>query len=168
MIAADPFEITAIISLTGQSAFLGKEEAETFALIEAGVNKTGGIGGRPLKFTIVDDQSSPQIGVQLATLAIARKDASFSGPSLTRSAAARSHRSLKTVPLIGASPSTHPVAGGFVFGAPPTTDAQVAAIRYFREKGWKRIAIIVATDASAGKMRRSSCSPLSRCRRTRR
>jgi branched-chain amino acid transport system substrate-binding protein len=147
--AADPYEIAAILSLTGQQAFIGKEQADALALIEQHVNKAGGIGGRPLHFTIADDQSSPQLGVQLATLAIGRKVAIVLGPSLTAVCDAIAPL-FKEGPLDYCfSPGIHPAPGSFVFGATPaTTDAQVAAIRYFREKGWRRVGILIGTDAS--------------------
>jgi branched-chain amino acid transport system substrate-binding protein len=149
-VAAEPYEITASLPLTGQGGFLGKEASDALKVIEASVNKTGGIGGRPLKVTIVDDQSSPQIGLQLATQAVARKDAVVLGPSLTAVCDAVEPLFVKDGPVDYCySPGTHPPAGSFVFGAGPlTTDAQVAAVRYFRERGWKRIAIVIATDAS--------------------
>jgi branched-chain amino acid transport system substrate-binding protein len=57
--AADPFEINVIISMTGSGAFLGKDQQAVLAAIESQVNKAGGIRGRPIKFAIADDQSSP-------------------------------------------------------------------------------------------------------------
>ena len=135
-VSADPYEITVSLPLTGQASFLGKEAMETLQIIEASVNKSGGIGGRPLHFTPVDDQSSPQIGLQLATLAMARKDAIILGPSLTAVCDAVAPLFLKDGPVDYCfSPGTHPPAGGFVFGAGPlTTDAQIAAIRYYHER----------------------------------
>ena len=59
--AADPLEIPTILPLTGPAAFLGKEYAETLKLLEARVNNAGGVAGRPIHFTIADDQTSPQM-----------------------------------------------------------------------------------------------------------
>src|ERR1700758_4090782 len=63
--AADPFEIYALFPMTGPAAFFGTEEAKGIAMVEAAVNKAGGINGRPVKFVIRDNQSNPQIAVSL-------------------------------------------------------------------------------------------------------
>jgi hypothetical protein len=62
-----PYEINAIVSLTGPAAFIGVSIAKTLGLVEAAANRHGGINGRPVKFVLADDQSSPQVTVQLLT-----------------------------------------------------------------------------------------------------
>src|SRR5579863_7434972 len=79
--ANEPYVISAILSLTGFAAFLGQGEARTLKVAEAAVNKSGGINGRPIHFAVVDDQSSPQVAVQLFN-DIASKNVVI-GPSLT-------------------------------------------------------------------------------------
>jgi len=146
--SADPYEIDAIISLTGQVAFIGQSAAQTLHVVEEQVNKSGGIQGRPLRIVITDDQSTPQLGVQLANIAIAKKVAVILGPSLTGVCSA-------VLPLLKDgpfgycfSPGIHPTSG-YVFSAEVSTGDLVAAgIRYFRLRGWTRLAIIIATDAS--------------------
>jgi branched-chain amino acid transport system substrate-binding protein len=47
------------------------------------------------------------------------------------------------------SPGIHPAAGSYVFSSSVSThDLQKALFRYFREKGWKRIAIMTSSDAT--------------------
>ena len=75
--AADPYEVTVILPLTGSGSFLGKEEAASLPVIEALANKSGGIGGRPLKFVTQDTQSSPAVAVQLMNGAVAKKVAAI-------------------------------------------------------------------------------------------
>src|ERR1700727_222452 len=67
-----PYEINAILSLTGPAAFLGAKEAEAYRALELTVNKSGGIRGRSIKFVIADDQTSPQVALQLANGLIAK------------------------------------------------------------------------------------------------
>jgi len=43
--AAEPYEINAILSLTGPFAFLGTSEAASLRTLEPLVNKAGGING---------------------------------------------------------------------------------------------------------------------------
>ena len=57
--AADPYNINAILPLTGGAAFLGKGEQQALQIAEKFVNKTGGIKGRPLEFVFHDDQTEP-------------------------------------------------------------------------------------------------------------
>src|SRR5580704_1817950 len=77
--AADPIEVDAVLPMTGFGGFIGKGASEGLTAAETVVNKSGGIGGRPLKFVIHDDESSPQVAVQLATDVIGRKKAVFIG-----------------------------------------------------------------------------------------
>ena len=80
--AADPpFEIMALMPMTGSGAFQGRAQASTLEAYAAYVNRTGGIRGRPIKFNIVDTQGSPQIAVQFMNDAIARKAAVVIGPA---------------------------------------------------------------------------------------
>src|SRR5271155_5028222 len=81
--AGEPFEINAILPLTGPGAFIGKSERTVLALIEAKTNKAGGINGRPVKFVIQDDTSTPQVALQLASDLLAKKVQVIVGPSLT-------------------------------------------------------------------------------------
>src|SRR5207248_3987388 len=69
--AAEPYEINAILPLSGGGSFLGKAEQKSLELAAALANRGGGINGRPLQFVFHDDQSSPQTAVQLATQIVA-------------------------------------------------------------------------------------------------
>src|SRR5205814_5899298 len=64
--AADTQDINVILPLTGGGAFLGKAEQQSLQQYEKMVNSTGGIHGKTLEFIFHDDQSSPQLAVQLA------------------------------------------------------------------------------------------------------
>ena len=63
-VSGEPYELNAILSLTGPAAFYGHAEQQAMSMIEAITNKSGGIRGRPLKITVVDDQSNPQYALQ--------------------------------------------------------------------------------------------------------
>lgn len=47
--ASEPYEINAILPLTGPGTFLGRKEAEALTVAEAVINKSGGITGRPMR-----------------------------------------------------------------------------------------------------------------------
>ena len=134
--AADPFEINVIISLTGGGAFLGKDQQVVLTAIEAQVNKAGGIRGRPIKFVIADDQSSPQVGVQLMNQAIARKAQVVLGSTLVAICSAMAPLTKDGPLLYCLSPGLHPEPGSYAFSSEPsTTDAFVGTAVYFAHQG---------------------------------
>jgi branched-chain amino acid transport system substrate-binding protein len=145
-----PFEIHAILELTGSNAFLGNGELQTFQAIESLVNSTGGIRGRPLKFVIADDQTKPQISVQLANQLIADKAPVILGLALSSTCQAVTPLVTKTGPVVMCfTPSIEPAAGGYVFSLLPSpTDIMAVGIRYFRERHLTRLAVITSTDAT--------------------
>jgi branched-chain amino acid transport system substrate-binding protein len=147
--AADPVTIDVLLALTGPGAFLGQGEQQALQLAEKRVNETGGIGGRPLSFRFHDDQTNPQVAVQLAAEIIASKPQLLLGPSLVATCRA-------VAPLVKDgpvqycfSPGIYPEAGGMVFTASTSTINHATALaRYFRLTGMTRFALMFSTDAS--------------------
>ena len=80
--AEEPYDLHVIIPLTGNAAFLGQEEQQFLKLLEGQVNREGGIGGRPLRLVFHDDQTNPQVAVQVADEIIAQHPPIFLGPSI--------------------------------------------------------------------------------------
>ena len=145
-----PYELNAVIPLTGGGAFLGKSFVDTFHAIELAVNASGGIDGHPLKIVVADNQTNGQVDVQLVNGLIAKQVPAFidGGPSNT---------CLASIPLLlkngpvdyCLTPAIHPPAGGFVFSAGASTfDAVSVGLRYLRGRGWKRIATLTSNDAT--------------------
>jgi len=149
--AADttPFEINSIASLTGFGAFLGKAQQDTLQRLEASVNRTGGIKGRPIHFTIYDDQTNPQVAVQLADQILAKNATILVGPTLTAPC-------LAVMPLVQGkmvqwcgSPGVHPAKDSYSYSSSiSTTDLVKAFVRYFRGRGLTRLAVLLPTDAT--------------------
>ena len=147
--AADPYAVPAIMSLTGQGAFIGKGEQRGLQLVEKVVNASGGIKGRPLQFEFQDDQTNPQVAVQLASDVLGRKPQMMVGGSIVATCRA-------IAPLVKAgpvdyclSPGIHPDNGDYVFsGSVSTLDLATALVRYFRLKGWTRIGLMFSSDAT--------------------
>jgi branched-chain amino acid transport system substrate-binding protein len=145
-----PLHIDVITSDTGSFAFIGARSDESLRVLQKVVNASGGINGRPIQFDFWDDQTSPVVAVQLANAAIARGAQIILGPL---SAAACS----AVIPLVAAngplnyclSPVTPGPPGSYVFTTGAGTAANnVVMMRFFRNSGWHRIAILAATDAS--------------------
>jgi branched-chain amino acid transport system substrate-binding protein len=146
--AADPYEINAVLPLTGGAAFLGTGEQKALQLVEKAANDTGGIKGRPVKFVFQDDQSSPQVGVQLAGDVIAKKPAVMIGSSLVAICRAMGPL-MKDGPVdYCLSPGIHPDPGYVFTASVSTLDLANALVRYFRMKGWTKIALMFSTDAT--------------------
>jgi branched-chain amino acid transport system substrate-binding protein len=147
--AAEPYSINVILTLTGGGAFLGQGQKDALVIAESTINQSGGIGGRSVRFVYYDDQTNPQVTVQLANEIIASKPAVLLGSSLVANCRA-------IAPLVQhgpvdycLSPGFHPDAGGYVFSSSVSTyDQMMVTVRYFRLKGWKRLAFLVSTDAT--------------------
>lgn len=148
--AAEPYEINMITSLTGGAAFLGQREADSMHALEAMINAKGGIKGRPIKFSISDDESNPQIALQLANQLAAKKVPFIIGPSITAMCQAVAPLVDKAGPVTFCiSPTVAPRAGGNMFvPAPSIDDDQRVMLRYFLGRKLTKLAMIVSTDAS--------------------
>ena len=141
--------IPAIISETGSASFLGADEAKALVALEKAVNARGGIDGHPLKFNILDDQSTPTVAVSLAAPLIHKTNVLLVG-SITTTDRPVDALVTKAGPVIyDLSPGDHPRRGGFVYSAADSTVAQAHALANFAKlKGWTRVAAITSTDAS--------------------
>ena len=162
--AADPYEINAILSLTGPFAFLGNTEAESLRTLEPLVNKNGGINGQPVHFNIQDDQSQPAVAVQLANAIIAKHPAVMLGPTYVASC-------LAVAPLVRANgpvqycfaPTIHPPAGSYTFsGGASSYDQAIETLVFAKAKGWKRLASS-RRPMPRGKTSKSSSKKRSSC-----
>jgi branched-chain amino acid transport system substrate-binding protein len=148
--AADPYEINVILSLTGQTAFIGTTELQALKALEGYVNATGGIGGRTLTFVAADDQTNPQVALQLAQSLIAKHVPIILGPTGPASCAAITPLVAQNGPLLYCLGNAgHPPAGSYAFLTLFSAEAMMAVVvRYYRERGFHRLAYIVSTDAA--------------------
>jgi branched-chain amino acid transport system substrate-binding protein len=157
-----PYEINVLLPLTGPGAFIGTGGKRDLDLIEQIVNRTGGIQGHPVKFVVADDQASPQVSVQLMNDLIAKSVPVVLGGVLANTCLATIPLIIKNGPVeFCLSPGIHPKRGGFAFSASVgTTDDAIGTVRFFRQKGWTRVAIVTATDAIGQEMDRSFAAVL--------
>ena len=147
--AAGPYEINVLLSLSGPGAFIGQSEAKTIGAVETLVNKSGGIKGRPVHFVLQDDQSSPQVAVQLTNGLIAKQVPVMMGPGYSATCYA-------LLPIVKNgpvqycfTPSVHTTAPSFTFSSGVSTkDLALAGMRYFRDRGIKKVALLVTTDST--------------------
>jgi branched-chain amino acid transport system substrate-binding protein len=147
--AAEPYNIHVILPLTGGGAFLGKGHRDSLDTLAEIINKSGGIKGRPLHFVYHDDESSPQTAVQLAGEVLAQKPAVMLGSSLVAMCAAMAPLMREGPVDYCLSPAYHPPAGSYVFSSSASAiDQTKAVMRYYRMKGWTKIATLNNTDAT--------------------
>ncbi|MGA2395593.1 MAG: ABC transporter substrate-binding protein [Candidatus Lustribacter sp.] len=144
-----PLEVYALLSMTGNAAFLGAGEQDALHKVEALTNASGGINGRPLKFIVEDNQSSPQVDVQLMSAALATHPVVVidGGPL----AGCRANVPLLTNgPVVYCLSNSLPtVPGSWVFStAYATRDALAVAMSRFRQMKIERIAVLSPTDAT--------------------
>lgn len=147
--AADTYDIDVVLPLTGGAAFLGKAEQQALQQYEKVVTGSGGIHGRPLRFVFHDDQSSPQMAVQLANQIRSSGVPVVLGSAVSSLCNAMSPLMRNGPVLYCFSPSIDPAPGSYVFSSSISTKALAdGLLTYFGQRGWKRIALITSTDAT--------------------
>ncbi len=146
----DPVEINVILSLAGRFAALGQAQVISLHALEDVVNNGGGIHGRPVHFTIQDDQSQPEVALQIANGIVAKHAAVLLGPTGSTSCAAIAALFKTNGPVDYCfAPTIHPAAGSFVLSSGASSrDQAVETMVFARAKGWKRIAAIATTDVT--------------------
>jgi branched-chain amino acid transport system substrate-binding protein len=151
----EPYEINAILPLTGSGAFLGQAFIQTLKLVEKQTNATGGIHGHPVRFVIADDASSPQTDVQLLGPLIAKHvPVVIDGGPVAMCRAA--------MPLVAngpvlycLSPALYPPTGGYAFSTSGSSEDEThALVNFMRSRHWKRVAILAPTDATGQEFER--------------
>lgn len=148
-VAQTPLQVNVILPLTGNGAFLGQGEQRTLQALQARVNTEGGIGGVPLEFVFRDDQTSPQVAVQLTNAALAQRPAVLIGSSLVAMCNAMAPLVRNGPFTYCMSPAIQPAPGGFMYSSGTSThDLLAADFKFFRSRGWNRVALISSTDAT--------------------
>lgn len=147
--AAEPYDINVVLPLTGVAAFLGTAEQRALQGAEAVLTAGGGIRGRPVHFVFHDDQSSPQVAVQLANQIDAGKPAVVLGSATVGMCNAMAPLMRRGPVLFCLSPGIYPAPGSFAFtSSNATRDLIATQLRYFAARGMKRVAVITSTDAT--------------------
>lgn len=147
--AETPVQISVISPLSGPGAFVGQTYQKTLRVLQDVVNKDGGISGHPVSFVFLDDQTSPQVSVQLTNTVIAQKAPVVMGSAFEAMCTAM-------VPVLEngpvdfcLSPGVYPSKDSYVFSASVgSRDIQRAVLHYFYQRGWKRVALLTTTDTS--------------------
>jgi branched-chain amino acid transport system substrate-binding protein len=147
--SAGTYDINVLLPLTGGAAFVGQGQKDALSALEEEVNKTGGIRGEKLHFVFHDEQTSPQVAVQLTTQLLGSKPAVIMGSSLVGECLAMAPLMANGPVHYCLSPAIHPKPGSWTFSTSASSVDQIAAVlRYYKAKGWTKIATLMTTDAS--------------------
>ncbi len=148
-LAAGTYDINVVLPLTGSAAFVGQGEKDSVLALQDQINATGGIAGDKLNFIFHDDQTQPQLAVQLTTQVLGSQPAVVMGSSLVAMCLAMAPLMENGPVHYCFSPGIHPKQGSYVFSSSSSSTDQIAAVvRYYRMKGWTKIATLMTTDAS--------------------
>lgn len=147
--AADPYDIDVVLPLTGSASSLGTAEQVALRKQEPLFAGADGIGGRSVRFVFHDDQSSPQVAVQLANAIKAKRPAVVLGSATVAMCNAMAPV-LKDGPVLYClSPALYAAPGSSSFSSSNATrDLLAAQLRFLKARGLDRIALITSTDAS--------------------
>jgi branched-chain amino acid transport system substrate-binding protein len=147
--AADVVEIPVVLPLTGPAAFLGKGTMQGVQGVEDLTNRTGGIGGKKVHFTVQDDQSSPKVAVELLNGILEHKPAIVMGSTIVATCRAMAAL-IKDGPVMYCfSPGLHPDDKSYAFsGNVSTEDSIDVGLNYLAKSGLARIGVITATDST--------------------
>jgi branched-chain amino acid transport system substrate-binding protein len=148
-VSAAETTIPVILPLTGNASFLGQGIQRVLKVVETVVNKDGGIGGSQLRFAFRDDQSSPQVAVQLTNALVAPQPAVIMGSGLVAMCNAMAPLVRNGPVDYCLSPAVQPMPGSFMYSTNTSTrDLIMANFRYFKSRGWTRVATISSSDAT--------------------
>jgi len=147
--ASDPSSFDVVLPLTGGGAFLGGTQKQNITQTEGAINREGGLHGKPIHFVFHDDQTSPQIAVQVTNDILANHPPVVFGSTISGICNAMTPLMENGPVHYCFSPSVRPKPGGYEFTSQiASRDQQNALLRFFLAKGWNRIALITTTDAS--------------------
>lgn len=142
-----PFEINVVLAQTGFGAAIGDSITQALRAVEQYVNRNGGIRGRQLRFVEVDDQSSPQVDVQLTNQILAKHPAIVfdGGPAAVCHGASGLYTHGPVMWCF--SPAFYPEKGSYEFATGvDSADGMKTVLTYASRVGWKRIAVLSLTD----------------------
>lgn len=144
------YTFSVILPMTGQAAFSGQAESQSLTAYEKYLNANGGIRGGNIHFDIKDDQSSPQVALQLANAASAQKVPVIFGSAVVATCASIGAAVAAAGPVqFCFSPGYSPAKDSFSFATGTTILALTRTIlMYAKLRGFHRLAFIGGTDAT--------------------
>ena len=144
----EPYQIGAVIDISGNSSSLGVPERDTLLMLADKLNQAGGINGHPVELTILDNKSDETEAV-LAAKKLIEKDVlavlgcSSSGPSMAMLNSVQNAK-VPMVSLAAASSIVEPVSDRqWVF---KTAQSDIVAVKkiisYLKAQGLTKVAFL--------------------------
>ena len=144
-----PYTIDVILSETGSSAFQGQQAVAAITAVESAINADGGINGQPVHFELHDDETKPQVAVEVGTQILAKHPALVLGPIVQATCNALAPIAGTSTVEYCLSPGLVPEAHSYVFSSSASlVHVMPAQFRYERTAGHLRVGILVSTDAT--------------------
>jgi len=148
-------KMTAIISTSGRYATQGIPERQGMMLAASQINAAGGIGGRQLDITVLDDEGKPDVAAQLATQAAGSGAvALIGGVSVATGQAVARVASESKLPFIILNPASETWAtkngiAKYIFQTTPANGVEAPALVAFAKDKLhaKKAALIVDENA---------------------
>jgi branched-chain amino acid transport system substrate-binding protein len=150
--AGEPILIGATVSESGPGATLGRPEADSIQMAVDEINKAGGVNGRPLQATILDDESNATTAVNNTRKLLDQHVVAIIGSSLTQTSLAMIPLvTAAKVPLISLASSSQviqPVADRQWIFKMPITDFHVAQVmqEYMRKHKQTKVSVVYRDD----------------------
>ncbi|WP_419992630.1 ABC transporter substrate-binding protein [Streptomyces boninensis] len=150
-----PIQVGFIESLSGNYAPLGTEAAKTVELAVDQINKAGGIGGRKIKLTTLDDKTAPdQAVVHFNKLKEQGVDAIIGSTFSNSALAVEPLAEREKIPYISLAPADEQVAPiqRHTFVVPATSSKYAESmLRYFKAEKITSIAVAYDTKSAYAK-----------------
>ena len=150
--AGEPILIGATVSESGPGSTLGRPEADSIQMAVDEINKAGGVNGRQLQATILDDESNATTAVNNTRKLLDQHVVAIIGSSLTQTSLAMIPLvTAAKVPLISLASSSQviqPVADRQWIFKMPITDFHVAQVmqEYMRKHKQTKVSVVYRDD----------------------
>ncbi len=150
--AGEPILIGATVSESGPGATLGRPEADSIQMAVDEINKAGGINGRPLQATILDDESLAPNAVNNTRKLLDQHVVAIIGSSLTQTSLAMiplvTAAKVPMISLASSSQVIQPIGDRQWIFKMPITDFHVAQVmqEYMRKKNQTKVSVIYRDD----------------------
>jgi branched-chain amino acid transport system substrate-binding protein len=143
-------KVTAVLPLTGTYAFAGTSTRDGYTYAAEQVNASGILGSSKLQIDFKDTSSNPQTAATLVSSAASDKSvaAIFGSPVSAEALAISPIAQRQKLPVVYTqSGSDGVVIGDFIYRAAPPLPTYYGVLeKYIREKGYKSVGVIYATN----------------------
>ena len=150
--AAEPIPVGAVVSESGPGATLGRPEADSMQMAVDEINRSGGIDGRQIALTILDDGSDATTAVNDVRQLLDKHVVAVLGSSLTQTSLAMvpvvQQAGIPMISFASSAQVIQPVAQRRWIFKMPITDFHVAQMmqEYMKRHGQTKVAVIYRND----------------------